>query len=322
MGVSSFRWVLRRVGLLGVLWVLVSAGRVSAVPPIATPDGYATQNGGTTGGGDATPVRVTTAEQFRDAIKGDAPAVIIVDGRIDLGTSVRVGSNKTIVGATADAGFHNGSIGLHGRNYIIQNLTFGPSRGDLLEVSGASNAFIHKCEFVDSTDESLSVVREADFVTISWCKFHFTRAHSHAFGNLIGNSSGRVSDRGKLHVTMHHNWYGANVRGRMPRVRFGTIHIYNNYYNSPDSGYIIGVGIESRIRVEHTHFDGVKEPWKSFDTTHGEIGWSDLKLENSPEPTWATNAFPLFDPPYEFTADPVEQVKQIVTAGAGNVHPD
>lgn len=49
MGVSSFGSVSRRVGLLGVLLVLVSAGRISAVPPIATPDGYATQNGGTTG---------------------------------------------------------------------------------------------------------------------------------------------------------------------------------------------------------------------------------------------------------------------------------
>jgi pectate lyase len=288
---------------------------------VAIPDGYATLNGGTTGGGDATPVVVTTAGQFRNLVGDGTPRVIVVQGRIDLGSSVSIGSNKTIIGADAGSGLYGGRINVGGRNYIFQNLILGPTRGDIMEISGGTNVFVHKCEFVDCTDESLSIVRGADFVTVSWCKFHFTESHSHAFGHLIGNRTDRVSDRGKLHTTMHHNWYGAKVRGRMPRVRYGHVHIYNNYYNSPGNNYCIGVGHESHIRLENSHFENVDSPWTDMDSPgSGEIGWTGLKFVGCSQPTYMPNAFPVFTPPYAYTVDPVDEVKAIVTAGAGNVN--
>lgn len=292
-----------------------------AVPSaVAVPDGYAAENGGTTGGGSATPIVVSTASDLRSAVENDVPAVIVVEGEIDLGGDVSIGANKTIMGADASAALFGGTIKVQESNCIFQNLTMGRVEGDAMEISGATNVFVHKCEFVDSTDESLSIVREADFVTVSWCKFHFTETHSHAFGHLIGNRTDRTSDRGRLHTTMHHNWYGDNIRSRMPRVRYGHVHVYNNVYNSPDNNYCIGVGHESHIRIENSHFENVDSPWNDMDSPgSGEIGWKGLKFVGCSQPTFAANAFPVFTPPYEYTMDPVDEVKAIVASGAGNV---
>lgn len=285
---------------------------------IAIPDGYSGY-AVTTGGGNAAPVVVVTAEELRSLCNVDTPGVIVVKGRIDLGGSLSIGSNKTIVGADTNSGLYGGAINVTGHNCIFQNLTLGPTKGDIMEISGGTNVFVHKCNFVDSTDESLSIVRGADFVTVSWCKFYFTKPHSHAFGHLIGNRTDRVSDRGKLKVTMHHNWYDANVRGRMPRVRYGNVHIYNNYYNNSGNIYCIGVGHESKIRVENAHFDNVNEPWTEMDANPGEIGWAGLKFEGCSQPSLNSNKFPVFELPYKYILHPVDSVKNLVKKGAGNV---
>ena len=286
---------------------------------VAIPDGYATQNGGTTGGGSATPDTVTTPLLFKSAVGNDSPAVIIVKGRLNVG-DVSIGSNKTIVGIDENAGLYGGTIKVQGSNYIFKNLTIGPAGADVMEISGATNVYITKCTFHDAGDEILSIVRESDYVTVSWCKFYFDNTHNHAFGHLIGNSDTRTSDRGKLHVTMHHNWYAQGIRGRQPRVRYGYVHIYNNYYNSVGSGYCIGIGYECHIRVENTQFESVSNPWADYGgVDNGVLGWSNLKFVNCSQPTFMPNIYPAFDLPYLYSLDSVEYVKTIVTSCAGNV---
>jgi len=290
-------------------------------PPVAVPDGYAAQNGGTIGGGDAAPIIVSTASAFISAVNNNTPAVIIVQGRLDVST-VKIGSNKTIIGADTASGLYGGVIKVEGSNYIFQNLTIGPSGSDAMEISGATNVFIHKCEFFDSSDELCSIVRQADYVTVSWCKFYFNNPNSHSYAHLIGNGDDVTADRGKLHVTLHHNWYAEGVRGRMPRVRFGHVHIYNNYYNSVGNGYCIGIGYECHIRVENTHFEHINNAWADYGGTgNGEFGWAALKFEGCSQPTFMPNTFPVFTPPYAYTMDPVDNVKDLTTDpiyGAGN----
>ena len=305
--------------ILTIMILLITTSLVMA-QSIATPDGYAGHMG-TTGGGNATPVTVSTASEFKTAVGNNNPAVVIVSGRLNLGGDVTVGSNKTIIGADTSAGLYGGALKIQGTNYIIQNLSFGPTSGDVMEVSGATKVFIHKCEFHDSSDELLSIVRGADNVTVSWCKFYFNSPTSHSFAHLIGNSDSRTSDRGKLHVTMHHNWYDDGVVERMPRVRFGYVHIYNNYYNSSNTNYCIGTGFECHVRVENCIFDNVSQPWKDWGalTSGGEIGWDGLKFVGSTQPTYISNSYPVFELPYSFSMDSVGDVKDIVRAGAGNV---
>ena len=313
---TSARRTVRR-GLLGAA-MLLGAAATAIAQTIAVPDGYATQNGGTTGGGNASPITVSTASAFQSAVSGSTPAVVVVNGRLNVG-NVTIGSNKTVVGANNSSGLYGGTIRLTGTNYIIQNLTIGPASGDTFEISGAKNVFITKCEFYGSTDELCSIVRAADFVTVSWSKFHFPNSDSHSFAHLIGNSDSSTGDRGKLHVTLHHNWYAPGVEGRMPRVRFGHVHLYNNYYNAVGNGYCIGIGVECNIRVENSVFESVNAPWADYGgTSNGEFGWANLQFINATQPTFMPNSFPVFTPPYAFTLDPVGNVKSIVTAGAGN----
>ena len=66
--------------------------------------GYATQNGGTTGGAGGAVTRVSTIDALVAAAEGETPAIIIVDGTINSKTRVNVGSNKSILGAGASAG--------------------------------------------------------------------------------------------------------------------------------------------------------------------------------------------------------------------------
>ncbi len=314
-----FGWLraISRQALLGAA-ILIGTTMASLAQTIAVPDGYATQNGGTTGGGNATPITVSTAAAFQSAVNNNTPAVIVVNGRLNVG-NVSIGSNKTIVGANYTSGLYGGTIRIQGTNYILQNLTIGPASGDTLEISGATNVFITKCEFYGSTDELCSIVRQADFVTVSWSKFHFPDSDSHSFAHLIGNGDGVTADRGKLHVTLHHNWYAPGVEGRMPRVRFGHVHIYNNYYNAVGNGYCIGVGVECKIRVENSVFESVNGAWADYGgTSNGQLGWANLQFINASQPTFMANTFPVFTPPYAFTLDPVGSVKSIVTAGAGN----
>jgi len=191
-----------------------------------------------------------------------------------------------------------------------------------MEVSGAQKVFITKCTFYNSSDELLSVVRGADYVTISWCKFYFTSTGSHNFAHRIGNRDDRTSDRGKLRVTLHHNWYSNNIKGRMPRVRYGQVHIYNCYYNSIGNDYCIGLRVECHIRVESCYFEKINDAWADYggvSKKNGEIGWNNLMFVNCSQPTFVKNSFPVFDPPYTYEMDSVEDVKSIVVAGAGNV---
>jgi len=114
--------IYRRI-LLTLLQIFIYFSFIEA-QSVAIPDGYA-DYAGTTGGGSATPVTVGTASEFKAVIGNDNPAVVIVSGRLNVGT-VSIGSNKTIIGIDINAGLYGGVIQIRGSNYIIQNLTFGP----------------------------------------------------------------------------------------------------------------------------------------------------------------------------------------------------
>jgi pectate lyase len=73
---------------------------------------------------------------------------------------------------------------------------------------------------------------------------------------LIGSSDTANTDRGKLRATFHHNSFDS-LGQRAPRVRFGQVHVYNNFYDVENVGnyvYSWGVGIESAIFAENNFF--------------------------------------------------------------------
>ncbi len=198
-----------------------------------------------------------------------------------------IGSNVTIVGVGDDAGITGAALTVRGSdNVIIRNLHLSDAYDcfpswDPLDAGGTFNSEYDNLWIAESThvwvdhntfddgvhppealphvygakfevhDGLLDVTNSSDLITVSWNEFR-----NHDKVSLIGSSNTRVADRGRLRVTFHHNLY-ENVGQRTPRVRFGDVHVYNNYYVEPDAaGYVYswGVGVEAEIVAQNNYF--------------------------------------------------------------------
>lgn len=103
-------------------------------------------------------------------------------------------------------------------------------------------------------DGLLDITNGADLVTVSYNRFEV-----HDKVSLVGSSNSRFTDRGTLRVTFHHNLF-VDPGQRVPRVRFGDVHVYNNHYvytgayTGAGTPYAWGVGVESEILAEENVF--------------------------------------------------------------------
>lgn len=308
----------------------VFAVALALLSPVAAfaVDGWATQGGGTTGGAGGSTVTVSTLSAFQSAVTGSTPRIIHVSGTITLPTSgdFDIGSNKTIIGDGANSGFIGDLRAKNQSNLILQNLNFtnpnGVGDGDGLTLQYTTRYFITHCTFKQCSDGELDQTHACDYGTVSWCKFYYTSDTGHDFVNLIGHSDSNASeDTGHLRITMHHNWYSTLCKERMPRVRFGRVHVYNNYYGASGSNYCIGVGNSCQILAQNNYFDGQSNPWKNYSSSsaQGLIHYSGNTFVNCSQPTWAPNST-VFSPPYSYSLDTASNVKSIVTnssTGAG-----
>lgn len=134
----------------------------------------------------------------------------------------------------------------------------------------SSNVWVDHCTFMNSKDGNLDINRASDNITISWCKFFYETEQPHALASLLGSSDSEVISSNKLHLTFHHNWFGQNVKERMPSIRWGTVHLFNNYYNAPGNNYCIRTRLFAQSRIENNVFENVKNPWEVYitDTTN------------------------------------------------------
>ncbi|WP_264529661.1 polysaccharide lyase family 1 protein [Flavobacterium sp. N502540] len=247
--------------------------------------GWASQNGGTTGGGSSAEQVVTNYEQLKTAIENSAVKVIKVSGTITVTTrlSLQDQSGKTIYGAngaklvsTNQTKDGSGIINIKRcTNLIIRNLIFeGPGAYDTdgwdnAILDDCQNVWVDHCEFRDGVDGNFDIKNKSDFVTVSYTKFGYLKApkaggpggsDDHRYSNLIGSSDGATADRGKLRITFARCWWAPGCKERMPRVRFGKVHLVNNFFNSTVSNKCIAAGFEANLNVESNVFEGVKTP--------------------------------------------------------------
>lgn len=288
----------------------------------------------TTGGADGTVVTVTTAADLANYVGIiDIPYIIQVSGVIDLNSltdkkiSIRsnktirgIGENPTIIGSLA---FKKGSS-----NVIIERLNIstpsGYGEGDGISVKeDINNVFITKCTFYDCWDGCLDITRRSDWVTVSWCKFYFTSRNSNKDRvTLVGAGDSHTTDLGKLHVTFHHNWYGDMCMQRIPSVRFGRAHVYNNYYNCPGNIYCIWSRIQAECLIENNYFKDVDNPYYNEDYPDGKIRANGNVFVNCTGTIHPGNDT-VFTPPYSYMLDDASILPTIVPAyaGAGTPYP-
>ena len=300
---------LKKIAVLLTATVATSAFAVTA--PDLPMAGFATQNGGTTGGKGKSEVTVDNVTDLKNYAKAGNKIIYVKPGTY-MGP-IEVGSNVTIYGyqgaiiaqpTTGSAMKLSGSS-----NVIIRNLKFkgigahDDDDEDCLQVNHESkNVWIDHVDIYDGHDGNLDITNASDYVTISWTKFSYTSASTgHQFSNLIGNSKTKTTDRGHLNVTIHHTWWADGVVERMPRVRFGKVHVANNLFDSKNASYCVRAAIEANIRIEKNVFIGVQKALDLY-TSDGAITAAQM-IDNYEENVKKQQAGTgtAFTPPYSMS---------------------
>jgi pectate lyase len=345
MTISPTRWIQATVA--GSLLLLAFGSAHAAV------EGYATLNGGTTGGAGGQVVYASTGTEINQAMcsraADDTPLIIYVTGTINHGNTTKVSGscdttaeeiqfkgvkNISLIGVGNAAVFDQ--IGIHLRdtsNIILQNLHIknvkksgSPTSngGDAIGMeSNVFNVWVDHCELEASGGESdgydslLDMKATTQYVTVSYTYYHDSDR-----GGLMGSSD---SDNTNTFVTFHHNYY-KNMNSRLPLLRHGTAHAYNNYYDGIRSTGM-NPRIGGKIKAQNNYFENARNPIGTFYTT--DMGTWDVSGNIfGANVTWVTAAdeFPAgpnvvsttsISIPYSYKLDSADCVPQIIKTTAG-----
>ncbi|ANE74435.1 polysaccharide lyase [Dickeya solani] len=203
-------------------------------------------------------------------------------------SQLSIPSNTTIIGIGSNGKFTNGSLVIKGvSNVILRNLYIETpvdvaphyesgdgwnAEWDAAVIDSSTNVWVDHVTISDGSftddkyttkdgekyvqhDGALDIKKGSDYVTISYSRFEL-----HDKTILIGHSDSNGSqDSGKLRVTFHNNVFD-RVTERTPRVRFGSIHAYNNVYLGDVKhsvypyAYSFGLGTSGSILSEANSF--------------------------------------------------------------------
>ena len=312
-----------------------------------TPDydmiGYATLEGGTTGGSGGTTTTVSNAADLEAALNESVPLIVQVQGSFSI-NNIDSKPNKTIIGVGPNVTI-SGTLKLtHGSNIIVRNITFDGADQDNITIQNSSHVWVDHCTFIDAGDGALDITHASEWVTVSWCKFYYTFNSGHNFVNLIGHDDDNAAeDTGHLHVTWHHNWWSTLCIERIPRARFGQVHYFNNYVNPSIGGvvtnhYCARAAIGSQLFIQNNFYENARTPWEVYITpaggpdglicaTNNNVGF----LDTSYGVLWGTTTTnsdhtidvmvpgtnTVFTPPYSYGLQPALDVPAVVTNNAG-----
>ncbi|MER5181262.1 twin-arginine translocation signal domain-containing protein [Streptomyces sp. NPDC002896] len=275
---------------------------------------------GTTGGGSATPVTVSTLSAFAAAVEGDAAKVVRVSGLITLSGQVDIGSNTTVLGVGSSSGFTGGGLRIiEATNVIVRNLNISKplAPADGITVQESTRVWIDHNAFSadrdhdkDYYDGLLDINHASDYVTVSWNTFR-----DHFKGSLVGHSDNNGDeDTGHLRVTYHHNQFN-NVYSRIPSLRFGTGHFYNNHVVGADTACHSRMG--AQLLVENNVFASTKVAVTTNRSSDID-GYAVLRGNDlGGAATEISQVGSFTTPPYSYTAEAASTVAASVAAGAG-----
>jgi pectate lyase len=310
-----------RIASAGILIAGVTAGIVAAGPNAASaatyessPVGFASMNGGTTGGTGGTTVTVTTASALDTYLQASGKYIIKVSGMISTSGMHKVAANKTIQGVGSSSGLNGGGLNIASvSNVIVRNMIFKNADDDSINVQYSTNVWIDHNDLSNGYDGLVDIKRASDYITVSW-----NHTHDHDKDMLLGHDDANsAEDLGHLRVTYVHNYFDGTVQ-RNPRVRFGNpVHVLNNYFIG-NSGYGVATTCNAGVLIERNYFENVPN---SVVTQTGDSPAGYDKLINNilvnsgtPETNVGANVAAI---PYSYTPEANSTVKATVTAGAG-----
>lgn len=288
----------------------------------------------------ATEVVVTDAAALQTYAASTEPYVIRISGTIATPV-VDVTSNKTIMGDDSLATLQGG-IRLLGTatdptgmisNVVIKNLHIDatnadtstlPDEDDGISIAYAHHVWIDHVDVWDAPGDGVSISNGSDYITVSWSKFRFVSGVRRTATRIGHSDANAAEDTDRLKVTLHHNWWTDSVDQRMPRVRFGQVHLFDNYYSNrntdyPDNTYCIAAGYESELLVENNFFDEAYNPHVFFSFTNNVTSYSEPTAQMVATGNTYVGVSDLdggkqsgqgsaFDPPYDVTLEPADDV--------------
>ena len=236
--------------------------------------GFATVNAegydGTTGGMDGNEITVYSAEELQNAIndKDADPLIIYINSELTYDDKVDIKdvSDISILGVNASAGLNG--FGLYIRraeNIIVRNLKIHhvPSEyGDAVGIDESHHVWIDHCELYsdmehdkDYYDGLLDIKNGSRYVTVSW-----NYLHDHYKTSLIGHTDDaeQMAVDTMFKITYHHNYFHS-TNSRNPSLRYGKLHVYNNYYKDIYY-YCIASRKGAKALVENNYFEDAKSP--------------------------------------------------------------
>jgi len=278
---------------------------------------------GTTGGAGGQTVAITSLSQLKEQAAAAGPKILQLATVLKGSGSdqVVVSSNKTIVGVTANAGLTGAGIVVKkASNVVIRNLKISLALApvDLIAVQASDHVWIDHNELFNDTshgkdfyDGMIDLTHAADFVTVSW-----NNLHDHFKGSLVGHSdSNAAEDTGHLRITYSHNWFN-NVGSRLPRVRFGTVHVYNNLFTTAATSGIHCL-MDAQCLVQNNVFVNVKLPvWTTEDSDRDGFAVISGNDFGGQQPD-ITQTGTFSKAPYAVTLDQAAAVSALVQAGSG-----
>ncbi|MBK9576562.1 MAG: hypothetical protein IPO40_05770 [Fibrobacteres bacterium] len=325
-------------------------------------------------------IRITKEFNTGVAVKVDASGNIVTSGGTasTYGDILRLGSNKTLVGIGSEAFFNRIGIIIQSQsNIIIRNIRFTMKNVPIARtdenkiigwVDGAAKTltdpdcigiqaddetipeasritrhiWIDHCEFfnedpsvmtdVDRYDGLVDGKNNSSNITISWCYFH-----DHHKASLFGKGNTDDFDR---KITYSHNYF-KNILSRLPLIRFGKVHMLNNYMITSENG--TNTRINSDVYIEGNHYEASKKPVFGKTSENGAATFVDNKwvtCDRVPQVILAAGQAPgaealsaseevlagKFKPStfYSYKADPVADVPTLVKtySGVGKINTD
>ena len=280
------------------VWNIASSARIKALAANAQLSEYDANaplgfGANTTGGAGGSSVTVSSASDLVSALKSSGKKEIYIKGAIKVTSILRAEkcSDKTIYGLPGSYLYSEerttaSNTGIlyfkNCTNIIMRNVTFKSAGAydidgnDNLCFENCKNMWVDHCDFQDGVDGNFDCKKQSDNICVSWCKFHYLKSpmsggsggsNDHRYTNLWGSSDSYTDDRGKLRTTFVCCWWGEGCRERMPRVRFGQVHLVNCLWNSSVANYCVAAGQEAQCYIEKSAFIGVKNPIADYDNS-------------------------------------------------------
>ncbi|CAK5267908.1 unnamed protein product [Mycena citricolor] len=276
--------------------------------------GYATLNGGTSGGSGGPTTTVTTLDALTSAVAGTAKKIVLISGTITGNAVVRVGSNTTVIGKTGSSLVGVGLRVLNEQNVIIRNVKISKvlHPGDAVAVQASHQVWIDHVDLSSDLDHGKDFYDGLCDLTHGVTGITVTNSflHDHFKASLIGHSDKNGAQDVAITVTMANNLW-RNVNSRTPSLRFGHGHVFNSVFDS-DIETNINTRDGAQMLVQNNVFMNTIFAIESTDVGFAVATGNDFGGANNTAPVGNFTT-----PPYPFTLLPTSSVLAAVESTAG-----